>query len=240
MTKRNRLEFTVVTIIIGFMIAIQFQSINEPKIRDTRDVWELRADLLKEQKLQANLIKEARNLDQKLASYETEKKQSKEQVLRQTLHELKKEAGLTAIKGPGVIVKIEPLEEELIRQEVDSEISPELLKRLLNELNMYGALHVSINGQRMIHTTVIRDINGITKMDGFSLTQFPIEIKVIAEDANKLRDRLKASQIIEDFFIENLKVHVSVVSQEITLEPYGSVIRIKHLEPIDGENGGDL
>ena len=51
-------------------------------------------------------------------------------------------------------------------------VSPELLKRLLNELNMYDAKYVSIDGQRIINTTVIRDINNETKIDGHTLQEF--------------------------------------------------------------------
>ena len=73
-------------------------------------------------------------------------------------------------------------------------VSPELLKRLLNELNMYEAKYVSIDGQRVINTTVIRDINNETKIDGHSITNLPIEVKVAVDNmqtAEKLYNRMK-------------------------------------------------
>lgn len=39
---------TGITLIVGFMIAVQFQTIKEPVVRDTRDTWELREDLINE------------------------------------------------------------------------------------------------------------------------------------------------------------------------------------------------
>ena len=47
---------TVITFIIGFMIAIQFQTVKEPVVRDTRDTWQLREDLVKEKELYLKFI----------------------------------------------------------------------------------------------------------------------------------------------------------------------------------------
>ena len=55
MGGKLKMSFTVVTVIIGFMIAIQFQTVKEPVVRDTRDIWELREALLKEKELNSNL-----------------------------------------------------------------------------------------------------------------------------------------------------------------------------------------
>ncbi len=84
------------------MIAIQFQTVKKPIERDTRDIWQLREALLKEKELQSNLLTEIRSNEEKLAAYESKRKQSKEQALRDTLQELKTEAGLTDITGPGI------------------------------------------------------------------------------------------------------------------------------------------
>ncbi len=43
---------------------------------------------------------------------------------------------------------------------------------------MYEAKYVSIDGKRVINTTVIRDINGETKIDGHTIRVLPIEVKV--------------------------------------------------------------
>ena len=51
--------------VIGFMLAIQFQTVQEPVVRDTRDVWELREALLKEKELNSNLNTEMRSVEGK-------------------------------------------------------------------------------------------------------------------------------------------------------------------------------
>ena len=53
--KKN-ISFIVISAVIGFMIAIQFQTVKKPVERDTRDIWQLREALLKEKELQSSLL----------------------------------------------------------------------------------------------------------------------------------------------------------------------------------------
>jgi len=236
-----KLSFTLIATLVGFMIAIQFQTVKKPVERDTRDIWQLREALLKEKELQSNLLSEIRSNEEKLSAYESKRKQSKEQALKDTLQELKVEAGLTDITGPGITLLIEPvLEDVQIGTPVNDSVSPELLKRLLNELNMYEAKYVAIDGQRIINTTVIRDINGETKIDGHTIRGLPMEIKVGVDDMNtaeKLSNRMKVSKALDEFFTESLRLTVSVSNPNITIPAYDNSIRVKYMEPIK-EGGG--
>ena len=230
------ISFTLVATVIGFMIAIQFQTVKKPVERDTRDVWQLREALLKEKELQSELLSEIRSNEEKLSAYESKRKLSKEQVLKDTLQELKIEAGLTEVTGPGITVQIEPvIEDAKLGVPVTRVVSPELLKRLLNELNMYEAKYVAIDGQRIINTTVIRDINGDTKIDGHTIRSLPIEIKVGVNEMNtaeKLSNRMKVSKARDEFFTENLRLNISAPNPTITIPAYDNSIRIKYMEPI--------
>ncbi|PLR80967.1 NgoFVII family restriction endonuclease [Bacillus canaveralius] len=242
MDNKKLLSFTVIALIVGFMLAIQFQTVKEPAVRDTRDTWQLREDLLKEKEIQSRLIREISSNEEKLAQYETERSQSKEQVLRTTLDELKLEAGITDVSGPGIVLTIEPVYEEIVLGELASDISPELLKRLVNELNMYDAKYISIDGQRIINTTVIRDINRETKIDGYPLNSMPIEVKVIvanSETAEKLFNRMQVSKSADDFFIDNLRMTVSSPVESLTIPAYQDSIRVRNMEPLDPGKGGD-
>jgi uncharacterized protein YlxW (UPF0749 family) len=241
--KKNNLSFIVISAVIGFMIAIQFQSVKEPVERDTRDLWQLREALLKEKEVQSKLVSEIRSIEEKLLAYESKQKQSKEQALRDTIKELKIEAGLTAVKVPGLSLRIEPIMEEIqIGEPISKDVSPELLKRLLNELNMYDAAYVSVDGQRVINTTVIRDINNETKIDGHALSSLPIEVKVGVDNlvtAEKLYNRIKASKATEEFFTENLKLIISEPTSEVTIPAYDNPIRIRYLESLKANEGGN-
>lgn len=242
--KRNKnISLILIAAVIGFMIAIQFQTVKKPVERDTRDIWQLREALLKAKESQTNLLKEIRSNEEKLAIYESKKKQSKEEVLRGTLKELKQEAGLTEVSGPGVIITIEPVEEATkLGEPLAKSVSPDLLKRLLNELNMDEAKYVSIDGQRIINTTVIRDINRETKIDGHTVRTLPIEVKVVTENlsiAEKLYNRMQVSKSAEEFFIENMRLTVSKPNSEVTVPAYENPIRIRYMEPVKDGKGGN-
>lgn len=236
MGKKKVLSFTIIAFITGIMLAIQFQTVQDPVVRDTRDTKQLRAALEKEKELQAELIKELRSNEEKLSSYETEREQSKEETLRKTLEELQTEAGLTEAKGPGLKIYIDKANSLPAGEFYENYISADLLMRLLNEIKMYGAEHVSVSGHRVISTAVIREIAGATKINGYTLKNWPIEIIAITEDyksAEKLSHRLKASPIGDDFFIDHLLLTVSDAEREVTVPAYEDKIRIKNMETAD-------
>ncbi|MBM7701777.1 DUF881 domain-containing protein [Metabacillus iocasae] len=233
MNSKQKFQFTIITFVIGLMIAVQFQTTKQPIVRDTRDAWELREDLKKEQELQAKILREIRTYDEQLKSYEAE--QNNQQVLKDALNDLKKEAGLTEVTGRGLVLKVEPLfDESLIGEKLEA-VSPDLLKRLVNELNSYDANEISIANQRVIATTVIRDINGRTKINDYWLTRFPFEIKVIAKDVDRLYNRMQVSNAMDDFAADNLRLIISEPLPEVTIPAYDQVVRVKNMSPVGQE-----
>jgi uncharacterized protein YlxW (UPF0749 family) len=218
------------------MIAVQFKTVNEPEVRDTRDMWELREDLKKTQELSTEILKEIYKYEETLVKYESERSDNKELVLRETLEELKETAGLTEVKGPGLILTVDNLYNEL---GIPSEnISAALLRRLLNELNSYQAKEISIDGHRVINTTVIREIQRETKIDSFPIRSLPFEIKIITDDPEKFYNRMLASKATDEFYVENLTLTISKPQSEVIVPAYDNPIRIKHMEPVKSEKGG--
>ncbi|WP_139364904.1 DUF881 domain-containing protein [Sutcliffiella halmapala] len=235
----RKLSFTIITVIIGLMVAIQFQTVKQPIIRDTRDTWELRSDLKREQELQSQIIQEIRKYEQTLQDYTRERNESKEVVVRDTLDKLKKEAGLTEVSGPGIKLTVRPLFGEDILGEVQENISAELLRRFVNELNSYNSEHISIAGQRIVSNTVIREINGRTKVNNAWIPNANFEIIVITKDPTKLYNRLQVSRAMDEFAIENLLLEVSTPINHVTIPAYEESIRVKFMEPVKAEKEGN-
>jgi uncharacterized protein YlxW (UPF0749 family) len=241
MGDKKKISMTVITLIIGFMTAIQFQTVNEPVIRDTRDTSQLREDLVKEKELYLRLVREIRSNEEKIEKYETEKLEGKEQALIDTLREFKAEAGLEKYEGPGIVINILPVSEDLLLGETVEPIPPYLLHTLINELNRFGAAEISIADQRWINTSVIRDINGITKMDGYPLDHFPIEVKVAVDNmdtAEKLYNRMQVSNSAEEFFIQHFRLSISTPQPTVNIPAYRGEIKIRNMELGDIEKGG--
>ena len=239
--NKKFLIMTGITLIIGFMIAVQFQTIQEPAERDTRDTWELRQDLLNEKEMELHLLSEIRSNSAKVDEYESETADSKEKVLQETLAELKEEAGLTKKTGVGIVLSIEPVNTDILLGEEPGVVTSDLLQRLINELNMYGAEEMAIDGNRYVNTTVIREINNVLKMDGIRIDHLPLEINVIAKDtasAEKLYNYMKVSKSADEFFLYNLQLNVQEPRDEVIIPAYQNSITTQYMETVDEEEGG--
>lgn len=238
MKKRILTRFTAIMFIIGLMAAIQYNTINEPGHRDTRDIWEIRQELASEKQLHSQLLSEIASLDGTLEKYGTASDASPEQALRETAGELRSAAGLLETTGPGLEILIEPSLEAVAMGLQIEEISPDLLIRLVNEINRYNGLHVSIDGNRIINTTAIRDINGQTTVNTKPVDTPPFSIKIISEsmaDSEKLYNHLLASRILDDFYIDNMSLNVSEPQSELVIEAYDDVIDTNYLQASEGE-----
>ncbi|MBP1913738.1 uncharacterized protein YlxW (UPF0749 family) [Lederbergia galactosidilyticus] len=241
MAGKTKIYFTLITFIIGFMVAVQFNTVQKPSNRDARDAWELRESINNEMELQTKLLHEIRLQDKKVHDYSSELQDNKEDVLKQTILELKKEAGLTKIEGPGIILTVKAIDEGMLLGQPPPQTSPIVLQRLINELNMHGAKSIAIDGERYINTTVIRDINGETKVGDHAINYLPFQIHVLTESmeiAEKLYNHMQISPVLDDFFIDNLQIDVSDPKKSIELPAYVYPITTRDMEPV--EEKGDV
>lgn len=238
MKKKVFSRFTMILFVIGLMTAIQFNTINEPDSRDTRDVWEIRQELSREKQLHSELLSEIDTLDETLEKYQESESDSPEQALQETVETLRKEAGLTELTGPGLRIAIEPSPEAVATGQNIEQISPALLIRFVNEINRFNEIDLTIDGKRLINTSPIRDINGRTTVNGQPIGTPPLELTIVAgtfENAEKLYNHLNASPILDNFYIDNLSVDVKRPQKKITIEAYDEELGLDHLKAAEGE-----
>lgn len=230
--NRAQLRFTIILLIIGLMVSIQFNTIKTPQSRDTRDVWEIRRELSKEMQLHSELLKEIRSANETLGKYENIQSESPEEALRETVMNLREAAGLTEFNGPGLVMVVRPSIESMATGSGIATISPELLNRLLNEMNRYRNLAVGIDDRRLVQFSAIRDINGETTVNGLPVRTPPFEIKVgtgTMEEARQLYNALHASNIADDFFIDNLTLDIKEPVSQLKIQAYDQPIENKFL-----------
>lgn len=221
---------------MGFMLSVQYQTVKEPVVRDTRDTRELREALVNEKERHLRLLREIQSNQEKIEQYETERKQGKEKILKETLDELKEEAGLTEIETPGILITVDYVDKQLLLGESIRPVSAYLLQSLINELNQYGAKHIAINENRLINTSVIREINGEIKVDGHIIDKIPITIKVGVEDlqnAQELYKRMQVSKSSEEFFVDHYQLIISAPLPSVSIPAYGDSIRIRGMEVVE-------
>lgn len=231
-------RFSIILFVIGLMTGIQYNTINEPDDRDTRDVWEIRQELSREKQLHSELLSEVGLLDATLSKYEEISSESPEQALKDTVEELRGLAGLTEMTATGIEMTIEPSAEAVAFGEEIDYIAPDLLIRLVNEINRNNGLYVSVDGNRIVNTTAIRDINGLTTVNAIPIQTPPFKIKIASnsmEDTEKLYNHLLSSRILDDFYIDNLSVEISAPQEQVTIEPYAKELNYRHLQIAEEE-----
>jgi len=226
-------RFTIILLIVGFMIAVQYNTVQKPESRDTRDIWGIRQELSTEKQLHSELLSDIRDVNDTITKYENLQSESPAQALNETLDNLRKKAGLTDVTGPGLELVIEPsLEGMALGQQVTA-ISPDLLVRLLNEINRFNGRYISIDGKRIIHSSPIRDINGQTTVNSLIVNTPPFKMKIgtdTSEDAEKLYNHLKSSTIADDFFIDNLTLTIGNPENSLTVPAFDQPIENNFLK----------
>lgn len=238
MKKRITGRFTAILFVIGFMSATQYNTVNTEDRREYRDTWEIRQQLSREKQMHSELLSEIGLLDDTLAKYSDKANQDPQVVLRETVEDLRSAAGLSQITGPGFELEVSPSPEAMALGSEITEIPPDLLIRLVNEINRFDGIELSIAGERVINTTAIRDINGYTTVNTDPISTPPLTIAITAksmEEARKLHSYLSASAIHEDFYIDDLTIAISDPQEKLTLPAFDEEIRMEYLEAGEGE-----
>ncbi len=223
MGKTNHWKFTLVLLIVGFMIAVQYNSMKNPEERDTRDIWAIRHELSVEKQHHSELLSEIRELDKTILSYKSLDDADTGKALAETVDKLVQQAGMTDIKGPGITIKVRPSAESVAFGTPITGISPELLTRFVNELNRFKGIVLEIDGKRFTTLTSIRDINGITNINGLNVSTPPFTIKIISptmKDSEKLYNFLAASSIQDDFYLDNLTLIIGKPETDLEIRGY--------------------
>ncbi|MBB4824017.1 uncharacterized protein YlxW (UPF0749 family) [Sporosarcina luteola] len=228
-------KFTIVLLVIGFMISVQYNTLKHPEERDTRDIWAIRQELAEEKKTHSELLKEIRELDKTIASYESMSEHNTGKALADTVEKLRQQAGETDLRGPGLLIKVKPSPESIAYGMPITSISSDLLIRFVNDLNRFKGLDLEIDGKRYTMLSSIRDINGMTTVNGLDVSTPPFEMKIVTQsmqDCEKLYNYLLASSIHDDFYLENLIIEISEPKEEVEIRGWPEKFENLYLEEL--------
>lgn len=217
---RNQLKFSIVLLVVGFMIALQYNTMQKPKERDTRDMWAIRHELATEKQLHSQLLSEIRELDETIRKYESLDDENTEKVLMETVDKLYEQAGMTDVTGPGLVIEVEPSPESIAIGNSITGISPELLMRFVNQINRAGWDALEIDGKRYSTLSSIREINGYTTVNGENISSPPFTIKLISgtfQESEKVYNTLLASTIHDDFYLDDLILTVGKPQENVEI-----------------------
>ena len=237
MKRTVYIRFTIILLIVGFMLSVQYNTVQNPETRDTRDIWAIRQELAKETELHSELLSEVRVLEQTIGKYENMVNESPKIALNDTVEQLEREIGLDDVNSPGLMITVEPSLESMIVGQAIEEISPDLLVRLINEINRFKAKAVEVDGKRIIYSSAIRDVNGKTTVNNLAIRHAPFNIKIgtsTYEDAKKMYNQLEASAIGDDFYIDNLRLVIGEPQHSMSISAYDQTVSKQFLQEVPG------
>lgn len=236
--KEWQLSLGFVCVILGFLSAVQFKSQQDtsPSLPDSR-VEELTTVLKEAEEERDSLKKEVEVLRGNLSEYEQAASEGESliAVMNAELIRMRLIAGLTKVKGEGLIIYLE--DSKLKAKPVeDTElflIHEEDLLKVVNELFAAGAEAVSVNGQRMVANTEIRCAGPTILVNGTRIAS-PYEISAIGP-AQGLESSLNMrGGIVEVLRAVGIKIDL-VKSSRVVIPAFSGASHFDYVRAVEEE-----
>lgn len=236
--KKEILHITIISMIIGFMLAVQYNTVQNTEKVVSTDIWEIRQQLSEEKKQYSVLLDEISEANTIVRQYEEDEITNPELILAETVEGLRKQIGTGAVEGPGLEIVISPSEEAVALGYELNEIPPLLLIRLVNDIYRYNGKYIEIDGQRLGINTAIRDINGRTTINGIPINKDYCVIKIVGqaeEDIQKLYNYLLSSTFMDEFYIDDLALKINEPKSLVNVKGSDITVITDYLQEDKGE-----
>lgn len=234
--KKKQIAVTlgVVCLVLTYAIGIQLKTIDAANsaVSSRFSNSELKDEILKWKERTDELYVQLENSEKQLD--EIRKKASEnDTTLSNASEEIKLNnalLGLTDVTGKGIIITLK----DNPNVTLESVLNPNYyivhdndIKMVINELKNAGAEAISVNGERIVQTTVVTCVGNVILVNDKRLSS-PYEIKAIG-----LPESLVGINMLGGYVDTELKPYISVdikKSNNITIPKYSGVISSKYLE----------
>ncbi|KNY25748.1 DUF881 domain-containing protein [Pseudobacteroides cellulosolvens] len=225
------IAITAICVLLGMIMAWQYKSIDyneREKSLERKSIEELKDELIREQRNNENLSVRNAELEKENKEYENSKGDvTKEtQILKHELERARIIAGLVDVKGKGVVITID---NDLV------DVTESNLLNVVNELRASDAQAISINDERIVGSSEIREAGRKFIMINGKQMRAPFVIKAIANPEKLDRALMLLGGVLDS--LEELKVELKKQDNIIInkVRDDGSVIKTDLLTPIVGK-----
>lgn len=229
MTKNMKFQLSIafVCLVLGFMLFVQFKTIKQSvgPVSEYR-ARELATVVKKLTEEKTALLKIKSDYEAKIGAYENTaaNSSSTSKVLKEELDKARILAGLTDVEGPGVTIQID--DGKYAIENNYAIITHEMLLQVINELNAAGAEAISINKQRIISETEIRQAGIWINVNTVKLAP-PFTIKAIG-DPKQLEAALLLRGGVKDQFTESGVTVGIEKTDKVGVEKFDGIIEHKY------------
>ncbi|SFL58872.1 DUF881 domain-containing protein [Salibacterium qingdaonense] len=223
MKKSNIRWFTALLFMIGFLLAVTYQTAADggQQDQDTNDREEdrLRESVLEEQEKNKKLSEEWRNLQQQVREMEESLAESETSSFN-LVEELKKMRMLTGevpVKGEGISVTLNDYQYAPDDENPNRFLVHERhIQQVMDELFLAGAEAVSVNGYRVTENTYIQCRGPVITIDSHT-SSAPFVIEAIGE-SGQLEAALEMNGGVKDRLV-NENVEVGIQKKDLVTMP---------------------
>ncbi|MGI6113462.1 MAG: DUF881 domain-containing protein [Mahellales bacterium] len=232
--KSGYIALLLVSVILGIVLAIQFKSVQ--RVGGSVSLQRAQELSTKVQRLteeNESLESQIREFQYRIQEYEAASQDVGKitDTMYKELERIRILAGLSDVEGPGIIVTV-----DIKSQTIDeftgtiNTIADEDLLRIVNELNAAGAEAISINDERIVSTTEIRNAGRYININTSSYSA-PFIIKAIGEP-NNLESALMLMGGVVDYF-NVINIYIDIKKQdEIVIPKFKGNLENRFAKPI--------
>lgn len=212
----RNLAMTLLCILLGIMLALQYNSVNYYQsiaAYENMRLEELKTELITLQNQKNSLVERLEELEKENKMYQ-EVKAGDSEAAQQIQDNLKKArifAGLEPVKGKGVIITLDDYSSFIRVRDFD-------ILNVVNELRASGAQAISVNDERIVAMTEIREAGTYVMING-KRHKAPFTIKAIANPDALERSLTLIGGVLENLESEMLKVSIKK-SDEVVINKF--------------------
>lgn len=204
----------IVFFVLGLLIALQLKNINANNLQAyyaKQDLTELQDQVMTLMRENSDLSDQNQNLSDLIASMGDELSGDNKSLQTIMDEKLKAEifAGLTDVSGSGIQVVMEP--------GTDVSVKASRLLLLVNEIRSSGALAISINDDRIVAMTEIRDTGTTNPQIVINGNSYPATSQFIIRAIYNQEDINRGLQLVNNLIEQLQTVTIMTVSSSDTI-----------------------
>lgn len=231
MKFRRNIALALICVLLGMMLVWQYKSVNYNQSiasLQNKRTEDLKEELIKLQKTNSELRTRLQELKEENMVYEQVRAGDDEaaKLLQKALEEARIFAGLVPVKGKGLIITLENNEFATVQDDDIFEV--------INELRAAGAQAISVNEERIVAMSEIRNAGNNIMINGVPMKS-PFVIKAISDPDQLERSLSMIGGVLDELREWQLKVSLKKSDEVIIpkVRDDGSVIKIDLLEPVE-------
>lgn len=212
----RNIAMTLVCIVLGVMFSLQYKSVNQNQLMaayENKRLDELKDELITLQKQKGSLQERLEELETENKTYAKVKAGDSEaaQQIQNNLRKARIFAGLETVKGKGIIITLDKIYAHLPVRDYD-------ILRIVNEMRATGAQAISVNDERIVAMSEIREAGQYIMVNGKQF-KAPFTIKAIADPNDLERSLTLIGGVIETLEDDLLSVSIKK-SDEIVINKF--------------------